>query len=322
MRRFREGELDVLVATDVAARGLDIGHVSHVVNYDVPTDPNAYVHRIGRTGRAGRKGVAITLFEPREHRLLIGIERDLKANLELGRIPTVADLRERRLDAPAGEPARGAPRGRTRTASAGSWNRSLTSSTWSTSPSRPSASRSARPRAMAGKRRRSRRRRSTTRAGRPRQDLSLVARRAASRRLDRRAPTRAGRDSTSAAGAGWGCGPETSSGRSRARPSSPAPRSAPIQIDETLLPRGGPGSHGRHRRPRHGLGDHPGPGRADPVGNARADGRNARIQRRYQSGLAASIVSRRAAAASSICASLMTNAGVRYEKSPMRSLPW
>jgi ATP-dependent RNA helicase DeaD len=98
MARFRDGELDVLVATDVAARGLDIGHVSHVVNYDVPTDPEAYVHRIGRTGRAGRAGVAITLFEPREHRLLMGIERDLKTRLELGRIPTVADLRERRLD--------------------------------------------------------------------------------------------------------------------------------------------------------------------------------------------------------------------------------
>ena len=75
MGRFRDGALDVLVATDVAARGLDIDHVSHVVNYDVPSNPDAYVHRIGRTGRAGREGVAITLVEPREHRLLRNIER-------------------------------------------------------------------------------------------------------------------------------------------------------------------------------------------------------------------------------------------------------
>ncbi len=61
MARFREGDVDVLVATDVAARGLDIEHVSHVVNYDVPSNPDAYVHRIGRTGRAGRSGVAIRL---------------------------------------------------------------------------------------------------------------------------------------------------------------------------------------------------------------------------------------------------------------------
>ena len=70
MGRFRDGALDVLVATDVAARGLDIEHVSHVVNFDVPSSPDVYVHRIGRTGRAGREGMAITLVEPREHRLL------------------------------------------------------------------------------------------------------------------------------------------------------------------------------------------------------------------------------------------------------------
>jgi ATP-dependent RNA helicase DeaD len=98
MARFREGQLDVLVATDVAARGLDIEHVSHVVNYDVPSNPDAYVHRIGRTGRAGREGVAITLVEPREHRLLANIERAIGGRLEVGRIPTVADLRERRTE--------------------------------------------------------------------------------------------------------------------------------------------------------------------------------------------------------------------------------
>ncbi|MCY7419859.1 MAG: DEAD/DEAH box helicase [Chloroflexi bacterium] len=98
MARFREGGLDVLVATDVAARGLDIEHVSHVVNYDVPTDPDSYVHRIGRTGRAGRDGVAITIVEPREHRLLRNIEKVVGTRLGLGEIPSVADLRAHRLD--------------------------------------------------------------------------------------------------------------------------------------------------------------------------------------------------------------------------------
>jgi len=98
MGRFRDGTLDVLVATDVAARGLDIPHVSHVVNYDVPSAPEAYVHRIGRTGRAGREGVAVTLVEPREHRLLRNIESFTRTRLEVGKLPTVADLREKRLD--------------------------------------------------------------------------------------------------------------------------------------------------------------------------------------------------------------------------------
>jgi ATP-dependent RNA helicase DeaD len=98
MGRFREGALDVLVATDVAARGLDIEHVSHVVNFDVPSSPDTYVHRIGRTGRAGREGVAITLVEPREHRLLRDIERSIGRPLEVAGLPTVADVREHRLD--------------------------------------------------------------------------------------------------------------------------------------------------------------------------------------------------------------------------------
>ncbi|MEO5704668.1 MAG: DEAD/DEAH box helicase [Candidatus Limnocylindrales bacterium] len=97
MGRFRAGELDVLVATDVAARGLDIPHVSHVVNFDVPSNPDAYIHRIGRTGRAGREGTAITMVEPREHRLLANIERTSKVRLEVAQVPTVADLREHRL---------------------------------------------------------------------------------------------------------------------------------------------------------------------------------------------------------------------------------
>jgi ATP-dependent RNA helicase DeaD len=98
MGRFRDGSLDVLVATDVAARGLDIDHVSHVVNYDVPPDPDQYVHRIGRTGRAGREGVAITLVEPREHRLLRNIEAATRTKLSIERLPTVADMRERRAE--------------------------------------------------------------------------------------------------------------------------------------------------------------------------------------------------------------------------------
>jgi len=98
MQRFRAKKTDLLIATDVAARGLDVKHVSHVVNYDVPADAEAYVHRIGRTGRAGREGVAITLAEPREHRLLRNIERMTKQRIEIATVPTVADLKSKRLE--------------------------------------------------------------------------------------------------------------------------------------------------------------------------------------------------------------------------------
>jgi ATP-dependent RNA helicase DeaD len=98
MRRFRDGTSELLVATDVAARGLDIEHVSHVVNFDVPSSPDAYVHRVGRTGRAGREGVAITLSEAREHRLLRNIEQVTKRKIKIESVPTVHDLRARRLD--------------------------------------------------------------------------------------------------------------------------------------------------------------------------------------------------------------------------------
>src|SRR5664280_1602727 len=98
MKKFRAGTLELLVATDVAARGLDIGHLSHVVNYDVPSSPELYVHRIGRTGRAGREGVAITLAEPREHWQLRNIERLTKQKIEVANVPTVADLRAKRLE--------------------------------------------------------------------------------------------------------------------------------------------------------------------------------------------------------------------------------
>ena len=98
MKKFRANSADLLIATDVAARGLDVQHVSHVVNYDVPSAAEAYVHRIGRTGRAGREGVAITLAEPREHRLLRNIEQQTKQRIEIAAVPTVADLRARRLE--------------------------------------------------------------------------------------------------------------------------------------------------------------------------------------------------------------------------------
>ena len=98
MQAFRSGQTELLVATDVAARGLDISHVSHVMNYDVPSSPEAYVHRIGRTGRAGRGGEAISLVEPRERWLLQNIERLTKSRIEMATLPTVADLQAKRLE--------------------------------------------------------------------------------------------------------------------------------------------------------------------------------------------------------------------------------
>ena len=86
------GTADLIIATDVAARGLDVGHLSHVINYHVPSRVDAYVHRIGRVGRAGREGVAITLAEPRAHRLLQNIERTTGQHIDMARLPTVADL--------------------------------------------------------------------------------------------------------------------------------------------------------------------------------------------------------------------------------------
>jgi ATP-dependent RNA helicase DeaD len=98
MGRFRAAKADLLIATDVAARGLDIQQLSHVFNYDVPSAPEAYIHRIGRTGRAGREGVAITLAEPRESRLLRSIEAATKQKIEMATVPTVADLRAKRVE--------------------------------------------------------------------------------------------------------------------------------------------------------------------------------------------------------------------------------
>ena len=98
MNRFRSEKADLLIATDVAARGLDVAQLSHVFNYDLPSAPDVYVHRIGRTGRAGRDGTAITLVEPREHRHLRSIENITKQKIEVHQIPTVADLRARQLE--------------------------------------------------------------------------------------------------------------------------------------------------------------------------------------------------------------------------------
>jgi ATP-dependent RNA helicase DeaD len=98
LRRFRDGSSELLIATDVAARGLDIDHVTHVVNFDVPSSPDAYVHRIGRTGRAGREGVAITLAEAREHRLLRNIELHSGRKISVEALPTIHDLRARKLE--------------------------------------------------------------------------------------------------------------------------------------------------------------------------------------------------------------------------------
>lgn len=93
---FRDGRADLLVATDVAARGLDIPDVSHVINYDIPLDPEGYVHRIGRTARAGKSGTAITFVTPRERGLLRTIERLIGVRLQRITIPSPSDIAARR----------------------------------------------------------------------------------------------------------------------------------------------------------------------------------------------------------------------------------
>ena len=95
--RLKRGEIDILAATDVAARGLDVERISHVVNYDIPHDTEAYVHRIGRTGRAGRSGEAILFVAPRERGMLRAIERATRQPIEAMALPTVGDVNAQRL---------------------------------------------------------------------------------------------------------------------------------------------------------------------------------------------------------------------------------
>ncbi len=98
MGRFRNEQVELLIATDVAARGLDIEHVSHVINYDIPQGPESYVHRIGRTGRAGRTGCAITLVTPRERRLWTVIQQTTKTHIHRMQLPTISDVVGRRQE--------------------------------------------------------------------------------------------------------------------------------------------------------------------------------------------------------------------------------
>jgi len=96
LRRFRDGRIKVLVATDVAARGLDIDDISHVFNYDLPQDPEVYVHRVGRTGRAGKTGVAITLVTPKEEYRLRQIQKYTRQPIARAEVPTEEEIREHR----------------------------------------------------------------------------------------------------------------------------------------------------------------------------------------------------------------------------------
>lgn len=98
IERLKSGKINILVATDVAARGLDVGRISHVINYDIPYDTEGYVHRIGRTGRMGRKGEAIMFVAPREKRLLRAIEKATNQKIELMKLPTAADINSKRIE--------------------------------------------------------------------------------------------------------------------------------------------------------------------------------------------------------------------------------
>ncbi|HEX8949675.1 MAG TPA: DEAD/DEAH box helicase [Dissulfurispiraceae bacterium] len=98
MRKFKGGDIDILVATDVAARGLDIPDVSHVINFSIPQDPEGYIHRIGRTGRAGKSGIAITFITPRQYRQLRLIEQSAKTRIKKERLPTKEQVKRAKED--------------------------------------------------------------------------------------------------------------------------------------------------------------------------------------------------------------------------------
>ncbi|WP_096199429.1 DEAD/DEAH box helicase [Bacillus sp. FJAT-45350] len=95
MKKFRDSTIEFLIATDVAARGIDVDNVSHVINYDIPQDPESYVHRIGRTGRAGRQGLALTLVTPREMKHLRSIESEIKMSIPSQNVPTFEEVMEK-----------------------------------------------------------------------------------------------------------------------------------------------------------------------------------------------------------------------------------
>ncbi len=95
--QLKSGKLDIVVATDVAARGLDVQRISHVINYDVPHDTESYIHRIGRTGRAGREGDAILFIAPREKRMLYAIERATRKKIDQMQLPSTADINDKRI---------------------------------------------------------------------------------------------------------------------------------------------------------------------------------------------------------------------------------
>jgi len=97
IKQLKDGKLDILVATDVAARGLDVERISHVINFDIPVDTQSYVHRVGRTGRAGRKGDAISFVTPRERRMLTAIEKATRQPLTQMHLPTADDVNATRL---------------------------------------------------------------------------------------------------------------------------------------------------------------------------------------------------------------------------------
>ncbi|PCI80249.1 MAG: ATP-dependent RNA helicase [SAR86 cluster bacterium] len=98
IERLKKGQLDILVATDVAARGLDVDRISHVVNYDIPHDTESYIHRIGRTGRAGREGDAILFVAPREKRMLAAIERATNKKIEMMELPSTQLINDKRIE--------------------------------------------------------------------------------------------------------------------------------------------------------------------------------------------------------------------------------
>ncbi len=98
INQYKQGKIDILIATDVAARGLDVERISHVINYDIPQDPESYVHRIGRTGRAGRTGQAILFVAPRERRMLKTIERITRQPIEPMQLPTAKIINEQRVN--------------------------------------------------------------------------------------------------------------------------------------------------------------------------------------------------------------------------------